>query len=74
MLVINRLTKPGGIKKVVLQINEIVVTPREGEEIVYKRVEGLVPVFQGTLKDASISNDRLGRFGLKRVEPSDKSK
>jgi hypothetical protein len=39
MLVINRLTQPGGIKKVVIQINEVVVTPREGDEIVYKKVE-----------------------------------
>ena len=38
MLVINNLTKPGEIRKVVLWINKVVVTPREGEEIVYKKV------------------------------------
>jgi hypothetical protein len=39
MLVINRLTQPGGIKRVIIQANEIVVTPHAGEEIVYKKVE-----------------------------------
>lgn len=71
MLVVNNLTQPGGIRKVVLWPNRIVVTPREGEEIVYKRVESLAQVFQDTLKGASVSNDRLGRFGLKR-NPSSK--
>lgn len=37
MLVINRLTKPGGIKRVVLKANEVVVTTRDGEKITYKK-------------------------------------
>lgn len=39
MLVINKLAKPGGIKKIVLQNNEIVVTTHDGNTILYKRVE-----------------------------------
>lgn len=37
MLFINRLTKPGEIKSLVLRVNEVVVTTRDGEKIVYSR-------------------------------------
>lgn len=37
MLVKNRLTKPGDIKSVVLRVNEVVVTTRDGERITYTR-------------------------------------
>ena len=37
MLVINRLTKAGNIKSLVIRVNEIVVTTRDGERITYTR-------------------------------------
>lgn len=40
MLVINRLTKAGEIKSVVLRTTEVIVTVRDGDRIVYKRLDG----------------------------------
>lgn len=39
MLLINKLTKAGDIKKVVLHKSEIVVTTNDNQTIVYRRIE-----------------------------------
>ena len=39
MLVINRLTRIGDIKKVVIRKDEVVVTTIYNQEIVYRRVD-----------------------------------
>jgi len=39
MLVINKLTRAGGIKAVIIRVPNVVVKTIGGEEIVYRRVE-----------------------------------
>ncbi len=39
MQVINKLTKPGEIKCVVLRENEVIVTTQDQQQILYKRSE-----------------------------------
>lgn len=43
MLFINKLTKAGDIKKVVLYPAEVIVTTQDKQVIVYRRVNGNAP-------------------------------
>lgn len=50
MLIINRLTKAGGIRKVIIRPKTVEVRTANGEEIVYRRDESVPTSGEDTLR------------------------